>query len=40
MCFYFSTKLEKEKKQIAKDAGMIKTVVTGPEVRDTGYNLF
>ena len=30
--FYCSSKIEKEKKQAAKDAGMIKTEVTGPEV--------
>ena len=33
-----SSKLEKEKKQLAKDAGMIKTEVTGAEVRDTGQD--
>lgn len=37
MCFHFSTKLEKEKKQIAKDAGMIKTEVTGAEVISSVY---
>lgn len=39
-CFDFSTKLEKEKKQIAKDAGMIKTEVTGAEVSDPDINYF
>ena len=29
---FYSNKIEKEKKQLAKEAGMLKTEVTGPEV--------
>lgn len=31
---FCSNKIEKEKKQLARDAGMIKTEVTGAEVTD------
>ena len=30
----FSNKIEKEKKQLAKEAGLFKTEVTGPEIAE------
>ena len=37
ICDFFSNKIEKEKKQLAKEAGMLKTEVTGPEVMFIHY---
>lgn len=33
-CFYYSTKIEKEKREHAKQHGMIRTEITGAEIAE------